>query len=280
MSMWTRMFPICVSSSLYSVKLCYRPSTKLPSSFILLSRTSFRWCFFTRWGNFQAHWLASLRASVIMHRWVPKQYHGVMNKPRQSQILISTCWDCAWQMLFSNLVNRTKACFHMCIVFVCVISLEWFKQKFWIFTGLTPFRVRCFSLLAAGVRHPDHDIPSWQYNSLVLSIPLSHRVRIRNRLCSYQCVITNCLSNGLKFLKSMLFKKNWGNCTPHHPMFAFVSVICSTLRSMEMASVIGLVFILRIRSIEVGHNWSPFHTMALRFLSLQQHLLTLGACPR
>lgn len=146
MSMWTRMFPICVSSSLYSVKLCYRPSTKLPSFSILLSRTSFRWCFFTRWGNFQAHWLASLRASVTMHRWVPKQYHGVMNKPRQTQIQISTCWECVWQMLFSNLVNRTKACFHMCIVFVCLIFLEWFKHKFWIFTGLTPFRARCFPL--------------------------------------------------------------------------------------------------------------------------------------
>ena len=81
-------------------------------------------------------------------------------------------------------------------------------------------------------------------------------------------------------LKVYALEKNWGNCIPHHPMFSFVSVICSTLRSMEMASVIGLVFDFRIRSIEVGHNWSPFHTMALRFLSLPQHLLTLGACPR
>lgn len=209
MSMWTRMFPICVSSSLYSVKLCYRPSTKLPSFFILLRKTFFRWCFFTRWGNFQAHWLASLQASVIMHRWVPKQYHGVMKNPRQSQIQISTCWECAWQMLFSNSVNRTKACFHMCIVFVCVCDFFWNDSSISFEFSRASHLSECdvFSTLAAGVRHPDHDIPSWQYNSLVLSIPLSHRARIRNRLCSYQCVITHCLSNGMKFLKFMLLKK-------------------------------------------------------------------------
>lgn len=71
-------------------------------------------------------------------------------------------------------------------------------------------------------------------------------------------------------LKCYALEKNWGNCTTHPPMFAFVSVICSTLRSMEMASVSRLVFDLRIRSIEVGHNWPPFHpTMAFRFLSVQ-----------
>ena len=56
-------------------------------------------------------------------------------------------------------------------------------------------------------------------------------------------------------------------------MLAFVSVICSTLRSMEMASVTGLIFDWRVGSIEVGRKWSPVHpTMALAFFS--QHTYT------
>lgn len=142
------------------------------------------------------------------------------------------------------------------------------------------------ALFAASLPSNPRCTASWSWHpELTVQQPCFVNTTVTQGTDSEQVVFISMCDNKLfvewhEVLKVYALEKNWGNCTPHHPMFAFVSVICSTLRSMEMASVIGLVFDLRIWSIEVGRNWSPFHTMALRFLSLQQHLLTLGACPR
>lgn len=280
MSMWTRMFPICVSSSLYSVKLCYRPSTKLIAIVFHPSKQDiFQMVFFHPLRQLPGS-LARIPPGFSDNAQVGAQNHGVMNKPRQTQIQISTCWECVWQMLFSNLVNRTKACFHMCIVFVCV----WF---FWNDSSISFEFSPASHLSERDVFHSGRRCTaSWSWHpELTVQQPCFVNTTVTQGTDSEQVVFISMCDNKLfvewhEVLKVYALEKNWGNCTPHHPMFAFASVICSTLRSMEMASVIGLVFDLRIWSIEVGHNWSPFHTMALRFLSLQQHLLTLGACPR